>query len=276
MFSGVMLSGGVICTAYFAVHHPQSVIGRVLHGASHVAALVNPVSGLTPLARHAEARHATAEEQAAEAGESDHFPTDPVPVPDDPVPVAADEVQGNTPEPGPIVVSNTGTAPIIICEDEKPCVPPLPEWEGSLPAVAQSAPIEPDGAISPTAAECPADVSATAPPALMPYCHDEAEFELLPMPTEEPECLPMPRPVEEDEDGLSLHKGPISDGQLLHCVGYPAGTEAPSKLIHGSLRRKLSIFPDEDDENCPLHPEIDTMEFRPSDRHLYDYGPGSL
>jgi hypothetical protein len=32
----------------------------------------------------------------------------------------------------------------------------------------------------------------------------------------------------------------------------------------------------EGDEGCPAHPEVDTMEFRPSDAHLYDWGPGPL
>src|SRR5260370_38915672 len=28
------------------------------------------------------------------------------------------------------------------------------------------------------------------------------------------------------------------------------------------------------DESCPVHPEVDTMEYRASDGQLYDYGPG--
>jgi hypothetical protein len=273
MFSGVVLAGGVISTAHFAVHHPDSAIGRVLHGASHIASIVNPVIGLTPLADHA--RAVSAAEEQSEQGESDVWQVDPVPVPDDPVPVAADDFNAKAPEPGPIVVANSGTAPIVICEDDSPAItpPPAPP-EYNLPPTEASG-FEPVSSFSPAGTECMAPDSATAPQ-VMPYCHDEDVYELLPMPTEETQILPMPRLIEGDA-GLSLDTESIDEGRLLRCIGCPAAaTKDPRETIHHAVHRKLGIFGCHDDENCPEHPEIDTMEFRPSDGHLYDFGPGSL
>jgi hypothetical protein len=267
---GVLLAGGVISTASFAVRHPESVIGRVLHGASYVAAIVNPVSGLTPLAKHARDTDATVEEQSVEQGETEAWQPDPVAVPDDPIPVG-DDLNGKAPEPGPIVVANSGSPAITIREEDKVATP-IPEYAPE----ANSLPIptgrtEPAGAIRPTSAECPAAESATAPQ-VMPYCHDEQEYELLPMPKQEIEVLHMPRLLE-DDDGMSMGNEPIHDCyfHFLRC----AGTEEPCNVLRHAVR-KLSILQDHGDENFPVHPEIDTMEFRPSDGHLYDYGPSSL
>jgi hypothetical protein len=267
---GVVLAGGVILTASFAVRHPESVIGRVLHGASYAAAIINPVSGLTPLAHHTGDTGATVEEQSVEPGETEAWQPDPVAVPDDPIPVGDDVLNGKAPEPGPIVVANSGSPAITICEEDKAATP-IPEYQESTSSLVPTSGTEPAGCIRPTAAECPAAEAATAPQ-VMPFCHDEQEYELLPMPKEEIEVLHMPRVVEE-EDGLSMGNEPIYYGyfHFLRC----AGTEEPSNAIHHAVR-KMSIFQDHGDESCPLHPEIDTMEFRPSDGHLYDYGPSSL
>jgi hypothetical protein len=277
MFCGVVLAGGVISTAHFAVHHPNSIIGRVLHGASHVAAVVNPVVGLTPLGDHVRAMGT--EEASEQAGEAEPWLADPVPVPDDPVPVAGEDASPKAQDPGPIVVAEGGTAPIVICEDERAPMPnPLPVPSGpELPLSGmESTCIEPTGSICPTAAGCPCAGSATAPQ-VMPYCHDEEDFEVLPMPTEEVEELPMPRPVEEDKHGMSLEQESIHKSRLLRCVDCTNYTDEQIRdAIHHSAQRKLHLFHSDDDECCPGHPEVDTMEFRPSDLHLDDYGPSSL
>jgi hypothetical protein len=275
MFSGVLLSGGVISTAYFAVHHPDSLIGRVLFGASHIASVINPVIGLTPLAKHADAM-ASAEEQCAD-GEQEVWQLDPIAVPDDPVPAAGEEANAQAPEPGPIVVANNGTAPIVICEDDKASTP-IPEHQkvDDFPPGGPASYCEPAGSISPTAAVCPSNDS-TAAPQVMPYCNDEEVHEMLPMPSEELPVLPMPRLIEdEDTDGLSLGKEPIRDTQFLPCIGCPAGMENLKETFRHAMHQKLHAFGSQDDEDCPEHPEIDTMEFRPSDCHLYEFGPGSL
>jgi hypothetical protein len=55
----------------------------------------------------------------------------------------------------------------------------------------------------------------------------------------------------------------------------PSGSEegsetkpAPKKMMHKS--KKV----DSEQDGCPKHPDVDTMEFRPSDRQLNEHGPG--
>jgi hypothetical protein len=267
LFSGVVLAGGVISTAHFAVHHPDSAIGRVLHGASHVASVVNPLIGLTPLSHD---EYTLAEEQSADKDDPDVWQVDPVAVPDDPVP-AADDFHATAPEPGPIVVSNSGTAPIVICEEEKQLGNPIPEYAPVDPDLP--IPTGPYGSICPTSAEC-VSPDPTAAPQAMPYCSDDEVYELLPMPAEELPVLHMPRLIE-DADGLGQDKEPIHDGCFLPCHGCPDGAQNLDHLLHHTEHRVYSIF-DSQEENTLEHPEIDTMEFRPSDGQLYDFGPGSL
>ncbi len=172
------------------------------------------------------------------------------------------------------------------------------------------APAEQATAISPTEIECPSVVQGPAP-RFMPYCEEE-ECETLPMPNEEPEQLPMPR-IDEDENGggdqgnlpcgcprpcsgpcgghcpystllpdsMPGTTQPIPPAACPHteksCPDMPHGDEESSEPEDLSLRRKLNIFHSHDcDEFCPRHADVDTMEYRSSDRHLYDYGPGSL
>jgi hypothetical protein len=186
---GVVLVGSVISTAHFAARHPESVIGRVLHGASYAAIIVNPVGGLAPLAQEIRARDPEAAE-TLEVVAGDPVPADPEPVLDDKEghgPCAEpDELTCKPVAPGPIVETG-GVAPIVI-EDEK---------EG---AVSLPMPQTPAGSFDPAATEVPGSVVEVGAPATMPLCQDQEDCELLPMPRMEPELLPMPHPEEEQEE----------------------------------------------------------------------------
>jgi len=108
----------------------------------------------------------------------------------------------------------------------------------------------------------------------MPYCNDEDVYEILPMPApvEDTQVLPMPRPVTDDDKSVSI------GNDVIQCAGQPAcGSKAPCGNIFRNLHRGLHMIHGGPDDDCgPGHPEIDTMEFRPSDLHLYDFGPSSL
>jgi hypothetical protein len=297
----VVLAGGVISTAHFALHHPESVVGRVLNGASYAAAFVNPVSGLGPVVEQARAAE---EGDGGECG-AEAVPGEPVPVAEEPT---GEDLVGKPAEPGPIVVANSGGAPIVINEEERPA------GSAHLPMPETVSPVQHTGPFNP-ASECPP--CASAAPTVMPYCEGEEEAcEMLPMPAREAETLPMPRKVEEEEEGEqpdacseqecigelfrrcveeqlgkprtdaapALDSPPTGCPPLHPCQppgkqrGSTApGSEGPSEASGRAVRRKLSIFTNpSSDEGCPRHPEVDTMEFRPSDRCLYDYGPGPL
>lgn len=49
----------------------------------------------------------------------------------------------------------------------------------------------------------------------------------------------------------------------------PGGSAALRKIRRFKARESI-------DDACPTHPGVDTLEMRPSDRQLYEYGPGSL
>jgi hypothetical protein len=294
----VVLAGGVISTAHYAAHHPESVIGRVLNGASYAAAYINPVSGLAPSVADARSSDPAFADESGEPVAIDSVPADPVPVPDDPAPAPDDKLRSGLDGSDPTVIANTGSAPIVIPEEDRLVLP-----AGESSAEPPLCPVEHTEAVS-SAIECPAIVPGAAP-TLMPHCEDGEECESLPMPTEEPELLPMPHLDEDDADGMSLEFVPVKEAEMLktgdntatpeqampkcdeHCpaAGCPHtgktsprthGSEEPNELSHKSALHKLKIFHDGEDEDYLEHFDVDTMEFRASDRHLYDYGPGAL
>jgi hypothetical protein len=322
---GVVLVGSVISTAHFAACHPESIIGRVLHGASYAAIFVNPVDGLESLAQEVRAKDPEARE-AIEAVAGDPLPDDPEPVADvkegSTLCAEPDELTCKPVAPGP-VVETSGAAPIVIKEPKSEEVGlPMPE----TPRVDQSS-----VALDP-ASEYPGEVVPAAP-STMPPCEDD--IELLPMPKPVAELLPMPH---EDEEQESCDWMDLNEEQLLNyfrrgieempgsagkadsdahpewredrdrhqdypacphggcspsgkpgsaCPHQPAGdsvhpaghsSEDPSEHVTHSALRKLSIFREHtlDEDFGTPHPEVDTMEYRSSDKPLYDFGHGPL
>jgi hypothetical protein len=276
----VLVIVGVVAAANHAARCPNSVIGRVLHGASHMAARMSPAAGFAEVL----ARSQPAEPDVIASVEG---------IPDEPEAV---------PEQAPAVSEERSSAPIVIPEDD-----PAP-----LASVRQVPPATPVAA-APFGAqtECPATTHQAAP-ATMPYCHEEEECEAAAGETVQGyELLPMPCAEEESEDNLEFtpetqeppacDKCPEDSACQHHysgcpftgqpypgcpsraCPGKPStpsgseeASEPPSttssalRKIH-RLNMRLPM-----DESCPMHPEVDTMEYRPSDGSLHDYGPGSL
>lgn len=241
------VAAGVFSTAHFAVRHPDSLVGRFLFGASQAAAVMNPFSGFAPaLARldHA-ARSSPGSEESAEVVE--------------PAELAL------APEPAPAV-------PIVIPEDEPVPAAPIPVLSDTL---------------------CPVQFPETFPlgaPAVMPRCEEESEtFERVGFDFNDPEQvrkarvehLHMPKSVEDGEeqeaDGCPL--GGCADKvlrmfhKMMKHVGEESSIGAPptkrSGKPHGLFKTQIYEF-------CPAQEKVDTMEFRATDRSLYDYGFGPL
>jgi hypothetical protein len=293
---GVTLAGGVVATTWYAVHAPRSVIGEILHRASDAALRFNPITGLTPIARQMTASHSDAPQQQATADavqEDQLVPPDPTPVEDGPPAVSCEDT-GKPNEPGPIVVANGGTPPIVIPESQPPGIIPPPP----------NSPVEPS---SYSSVECPVDDAPAAPPT-MPSCTEEESCELLPMPAPMVEVLPMPH-EEEQESGCAhaekttfleiikrcwqeqSHKmiemmkpaaaapaeeRPKPEASPCDVKDSTKPEEQSASATSNSVRRKFAIFRHDSDEATPRHPEVDTMEYRASDRSLDDYGPGPL
>ncbi len=298
---GVLLVVGVVATANHAARYPHSIIGRVLHGATHIAARLSPMTGLAPVL--AQAQLSTGDVIATVDG----IPEEPEPVPE------AAGADKNEP------AAEVSAAPIVIPDEDRG---PIEQVRAAV-----EVPFGPQ-------AECP-PAAVQAAPANMPYCRDEEECEVLPMPQEESELLPMPE-VEDDILGATLEQ--LHEAVKQRCAeqeqceqpkdpnladecredphhhhtavcpytgrSYPsctpegrcpsmspqpcnpprkAGSEEPSeppaRSPHQSVLRKSRLFKEHEpaDDLCPMHPEVDTMEYRASDGQLYDYGrPGTL
>jgi hypothetical protein len=308
----VLFGVAVLAAANHAARYPHSLIGRVLHGASHLAARLNPVAGFGPVLARME--RSGSDVIASVEG----IPDEPEAVPEaPPEPVDnAEPIKGPESEEPP-------AAPIVIPDDDRAGLAdagvPMPASVEPVPVpVPQALPFAPE-------TECPPPAVCQGAPATMPPCRDEEECEPLPIFTEEGcELLPMPACEEEVQEcpDTALHHGVRlkeihvkvlealpPDGKKTgecredpnreqHAPGCPAtgcpgmkhspcvpptqaaspggeeSSEPPSKSALRTIRRFKMRQPL--DETVPVHPEVDTMEFRPSDGQLYDYGPGAL
>jgi hypothetical protein len=283
---GVLMVFGVVATANHAARYPRSIIGRVLHGASHIAARLSPMTGFAPML--AKSQITTGDVIAGVDG----IPEEPEPVPEAVAPAEKTD---------PAEVS---AAPIVIPDEDRGPIEPVAGEHVVVPFEQ---------------AECP-PAAAQVAPATMPYCRDEEECEVLPMPREECELLPMPEiefnernyeiDVEQPRDGNPAdecrqdphhhhtavcpytgqsYPACTPDGRCPSMNPQPcnppkkAGAEEPSepqaRSPHQSALRKIRLFKEHEpiDDLCPTHPEVDTMEYRASDGQLYDYGrPGAL
>jgi hypothetical protein len=313
---GAMLTAAVVASANHAARHPNSFIGRVMHGASYAASKLNPAAGFGPVL-------ASLKKKDMPAEEVEGIPDDPVPIDD----ASARESVNTLP---------AVTAAIVIPDDD------------------QVSPVEPRSEVESNAFRQIDDVIVieTPAPAIMPFCHDEEECEVLPMPMIEEECaeeeMPTvcissdaglvgsiifespieegPKPREElSEEGPKPREEPSEEPAPESIPTAPNGDECredPHRHHHhsgcpytgrsygptGGCPRGPSCDPPKpatgDEESSeseeiesasksalkkirqyksrkpidfePTFPSVDTMEMRPSDRQLYDYGPGVL
>lgn len=315
-FGSVVILAGSFFSAKYAMCYPESYLGQALHGASTIAAQVNPVASINaPLGG----------EEMAEG------------VPADPVPVEEDK---DTPETM-IRVPAGATAPIVIDETTEGFAGATAEagtasaapgmvFDGSAASFAREKPACDDGEAGVSFTICADETHCKAArcdaPATMSYCTDEVEVEKLPMPKEvteedgeESECccefvkfwmeligvdvMPCDAcPCEKKDcdkpcdNGCNYHHHhghcPYSGKSYYHHE-EPTGcdTHKPGEVLHkdsdgseedsepkmNTARRKLRIFlKSAKPEFGPAHSGVDTMEYRPSDGQLYDYGPNPL
>src|SRR5262245_156827 len=263
----VMLFAGVFTMAQIAFRHPQSFCGRALFGVSYAVATLNPLHGMSPLAaRLEELRTSKGHCEVAGAAEES---------------TAVDEEK--------VQAGFVSEAPIVIAEDDNLLRASPPEQPVSL--VPDNDPFRPE-------VECPPSTAAQTCPTVMPYASEEdceaPSCERLHMPTvEECEPLAMPSAEEEQEEGEVSSNPPTGgaekllrlfgqmmkkSGEAPSCPSPAVGGEEPSEDESKAALKKIRSYKARkvDGESCPIHPRVDTLEMRPEDRQLYDYGPGVL
>jgi hypothetical protein len=235
---------GTSALTYHVYRHPRSAAAQYARKFSQGLRHASPLSELVPAARKLMApvhQGIKAEEKLVLAGcdEESLVPDDPVPVEGAVIPLdshALDEI-------APLVIPDATLTP-------EPCEP--------TPGV--------NPAPNPLATTPPAPA-----PLAMPYCPEEGP---PPMPradedtktgpkadpTRKVERIPvMPRCVEEEEDA------PEEETETI-----------PGRVRTRQLLRKLHRLYKSYTDHRPVHPEVDTMEFRPSDARLSDFGFGPL
>jgi hypothetical protein len=290
--AAVLAAGGFLSLAYYACCCPDSLIGRAMQVIAEASVALQPLTGLTSLAMRANQAHAAVQEAPPPLEEC---------IPADPQPVALEPAQ--EPEKG-IEQAAPGAekefveaAPIVIGDDD-----PMPR-EGE--AVVVSAPLEAD-------AMQKQEIPPKDCPIVMPYCRDEDD-EATPPPVmphtetgEESEQTvfkawmelftegktnqdskedtsaaveQLPSPLEE---GLQAEPKCQEDSHLHeHYPGCPRTTspyrskgkeESSEEPPHSSKKPSLP----KDKEERPRTKGVDTMEYRPSDAGLDEYGPAQV
>jgi hypothetical protein len=311
---GLFVMGATLWSSNYAARHPESLLGKVMHGASHVASQLTPATGFGPVL-------AAMQKKPTPHDEVDGIPAEPEPVDAAPGGEAKFEAEQD---------AVATAAPIVIPEEEGVAL----ETKPAIRPVQHEAPFGPE-------TECPEPAVCRAP-AVMPFCHDEEACEVLPMPTVEKveeeqeaglECVkpghdemghPLIRMFLEgvnayyaeksappaDEAGNPATKADECREDPHHHHHHsscpytgrsycpvskpscepikPAGSEEPNEGAKGddssskTALKKMKRFKTREsieEGGCPTYPtypSVDTMEMRPSDRQLYDYGPGVL
>lgn len=282
-FASAMLAFGSYTAASYAVKHPTSFLGRALHGASHVAACINPYKGFSPVVKRMQSAGSVHKEEVCV--ESEGVPAEPQPC----MPPCTDKP----------------TAPaIVIAEQEAPQAAPVNstdiiELPATVAAAPENMPLCEDlvELPMPTLAEEEEEEEQESPtPAqnwaarLMSWFRCEtqenpkpvAETPEPPMPQETPAC---------PSEGSMVPVCPRHHGGCPYTGGgcyrpnYPpirqdqsGGEEASEEGISPALQkiRRIKNRANIDLDRCPTHPGVDTMEYRSSDRKLHEYGPGPL
>ncbi|GEM_PF-4781573 len=284
--AAVLMAGSFLSLAYYACRCPDSVVGRSMQVIAEASIALQPLNGLTSLAARANQAYAAAAHETT--------PPNEVCIPDEPQPVAPELVQ----EPGEgIRPATPGTerefaeaAPIVIDEDD-----PMPR-ETADPVVA--APIE-------VAEIQKQEIPLKGCPVVMPYCRDEDD-EAVPPPA-------MPRTETGEESEESVFKAWIElfkegkenkkdKSSVVEQLPSPAEEEPQAEPKCQEDSHLHEHYPGCPRTTCPyrskgkeesseepphpskkLHKEedprtkgVDTMEYRPSDAGLDEYGPGPV
>lgn len=303
--AGALALGSVSVVGYYAYRAPNSTLGRCIRTAASSSIAVQPLAELATVAAQIGDRVVDSQEAAetADAG-NESIPGDPQPLEEKTVEIAsaAGDIDANSPP-----------APIVIPEDEP--MPPDSEG-GIVPATIElsAVPSGADNVCPMVMPYCSDDDQQAPAKLVMPYAEDDtsnaamagddsenSEFkawkklfdqaeqsgkeddnaatEELPMPTEEPSAEPK---CQEDNHIHEQYPGcpptticpytgksyPTHEGEPK--MGKEESSEEPIHH-HRSLKRS------EKHGEVPLPTEgVDTMEYRPSDGGLNEYGRGPL
>jgi hypothetical protein len=303
--AGLLAVGGMFSATYYGYCNPDSTVGRCLTTAASTSLAMQPVSSLAAMAARAGQHAVNPQETAAAVGGNEEcIPEDPQPVAEKEIEILAAQEQGSDvqPEAAPIVIHDEEP----LQPDEQPQVPATADISGlhngpdvpdnvcplvmpyctdddnEQPAVKPVMPLVQEDEQKPTAEESE-DKNFKEWMKLFEGAGKEkksSSAEALPAPREEPRTEP------KCQEDIHLHEH-YSGCPHTTCPytgkSYPSsapavksGKEESSEEppIHHRVRKHLGK--DKDKNGCPHTEGVDTMEYRPSDGGLNEYGRGPL
>jgi hypothetical protein len=302
--AGVLAAGSLFAAVYFACRCPDSTLGRFVYTAATVTYTLQPVRGLASMVERAN-EATVAMTPAASAGSVEEcIPADPQPIEPEPASTAVaavDEMPVEKPEPEP--------APIVIHEDE-----PMPRAEvvEAPPSTIDIAGLQgqemPDSACPMVMPYC-VDDDELAPRPSMPYADADKKQADGSEPSEDdafkawmklfdesgkgektPAGEELPAPHEEPGSASKCEEDIHRHEQYPGCpyVTCPyTGKSYPSR----APMKKAGKEESSEEPPVPAHTPrqgrggkderprtqgVDTMEYRPSDGGLNEYGRGPL
>jgi hypothetical protein len=215
------------------------------------------------------------------------------------------EQPATPPSPGPECepvgcLQLTAAAPIVIRDEEAPAEPvPCPDNTDA------THPMNLPDVNAAVAAAPPVDEPASVCPMIMPYCTDDVDAHcVVPRMPQADESVPLMcgcRQGTAESCDLPEHLDRPACQEDAHYhdqyPGMPYAGPAPKPASHA--KQKPAAVPGQEEcpvpdpaaprlhkahypgkrfdcEECPAHPEVDTMEYRKSDGGLNEYGPGQL
>jgi hypothetical protein len=300
--AGVLALGGMFSATYYGYCHPDSTAGRCLITAANSSIAMQPISSLASVVARASHEAMNPHETAPVGGNEECIPADPQPVAPEAI-----EILGAQ-EPGSDI--HADGAPIVIHEDE----PFPPDVEPQVPATVditglQNGPGAPDHVCPLVMPYCTDDDEQPAVKPVMPLAQDDEKtpateesedkgfkewmklyegtgkesksspVEELPAPQEQPQSEPKCQEdihIHEHYSGCPHTTCPYTGKSYPSCPsttkpGKEESSEAPA--LH---KTKKHSFKGKSKDSCPHTEGVDTMEYRPSDGGLNEYGRGPL
>lgn len=296
--AGVLAAGGLFSTAFYGYCHPDSAVGQCLRTAADASIALQPIGSVASMAARVSQSSANPQETAT-AGDAEAC------IPDDPQPIEPEETNAKA---MPLVlneknIETTTAAPIVIPEEAPAAATPIEV--GALPRAAEV----PDNICPLVMPYCTDDDDApSTPKPVMPLAEEDSKpatknahagskesfkewMKLYESSSEESSVEMLPPPHEEPngeskcQEDIHLHEhypGCPSTTCPYSGKSYPAapatkkGAEESSEEppIHHRVG-KSSLLEKKKDGNHPTE-GVDTMEYRPSDGGLNEYGRGPL
>jgi hypothetical protein len=300
--AGVLALGSLFAAAYYAYCEPDSAVGLCITTAANASVAVQPVSGLVSMVARA-SYHVINPQETAAASNEECIPEDPKPVAAEPVEIVRVEKRGLDVEP---------EAPPIVIPEEDPMPQEHEEWIVPATIEISDLPNGPDSVCPMVMPYCSDGDEQAASKPVMPSTEDDdkkpatasedsedGEFkawmklfegtdqagkkkdgpaEELPPPTEEPSAEPKCQEdshIHEQYPGCPCTTCPYTGKSYPSCApakksGKEESSEEPVHH-HRSLKRS-----GKDEDIRPRTEGVDTMEYRPSDGGLNEYGRGPL